>query len=165
MPDRSLAEQLDRAIESMLTGTPTAGGEPELAPLAGIAGRLRNLPAESFKIRLRAELQRSAALPTATVATAGFRTIAPFIIHEKAPELVDFMTSAFGAEELKRNTAGEAYGFYSEVRIGDSIIMIGGGTAASRGNLPGALHVYVEDCDAAYRRALEAGAVTLMGAA
>jgi uncharacterized glyoxalase superfamily protein PhnB len=65
---------------------------------------------------------------------------------------------------LKRNTAGEAYGFYSEVRIGDSVVMIGGGTAARRGNLPAALHVYVDDCDAAYRRAKEAGSVTLMGA-
>jgi PhnB protein len=167
MPDRSLAEQLDRAIESMLAGSPTAGGETESAPLAGIADRLRDLPAESFKTRLKAELQRRAALPTTNMPTAtvtGFRTIAPFIIHEKAPALVDFMKSAFGAEEFKRNTAGEAYGFYSEVRIGDSVIMIGGGTAASRGNLPGALHVYVEDCDAVYRRALEAGAVTLMGA-
>jgi PhnB protein len=164
MPDRSLAEQMDRAIESMLAGAPQAPpGDTELTPLAGIAGRLRDLPAESFKIRLKDELQRRATMPTATMTT--FRTITPFIIHEKAPELVDFMKSAFGAEELKRNTAGEAYGFYSEVRIGDSIIMIGGGTAASRGNLPGALHVYVEDCDAAYRRALEAGAVTLMGAA
>lgn len=96
--------------------------------------------------------------------SVGFRTITPFLIHDQAPELVDFMKKTFGAEELKRNTAGEAYGFYSEVRIGDSVIMIGGGTAASRGNLPGTFHVYVEDCDAAYRRALEAGAVTLMGA-
>jgi len=166
MPDRSLAEQLDRAIESMLTLAPQAGGDTELAPLAGIAGRLRDLPAESFKLRLKAELQRRAAMPTmtATGVSAGFRTITPFIIHEKAAELVDFMRSAFGAEELKRNTAGETYGFYSEVRIGDSVIMIGGGTAASRGNLAGAFHVFVEDCDAAYRRALEAGAVTLMGA-
>ena len=101
---------------------------------------------------------------TVTGVPAGFRTITPFIIHDKAPELVDFMKSTFGAEELKRNNAGEAYGFYSEVRIGDSVIMIGGGTAARWGNMPGAFHVYVEDCDAAYRRALEAGASTLMGA-
>jgi uncharacterized glyoxalase superfamily protein PhnB len=94
-----------------------------------------------------------------------FRTITPFIIHGKAPELVDFMKSVFGGEELKRSIAPEVYGFYSEVRIGDSVIMIGGGTAASRGNLPAALHVYVDDCDRAYRRALAAGAVTLMGAA
>jgi PhnB protein len=173
MPDRTLIEQLDRAIESVLAGAPQAPAGPlpvagdgtELAVLAGIAGHLRDLPAESFKTRLKAELQRRAAMTT-TVAgvSAGFRTITPFIIHDKAPELVEFMKSALGAEELKRNTAGEAYGFYSEVRIGDSVIMIGGGAAASRGNLPGALHVYVEDCDAAYRRALEAGAVTLMGA-
>src|SRR6516162_6328558 len=101
---------------------------------------------------------------TAGPVRVGFRTITPFIIHGKAPELVDFLKTTFGAEELKRNTAGEAYGFYSELRIGDTVIMIGGGTAARRGNLPSALHVYVEDCDAAYRRALDAGAVTLMGA-
>ena len=74
--------------------------------------------------------------------TPGFRTITPFIIHEKAPELVDFMKSVFDAEELKRNTAGEAYGFYSEVRIGDTVIAVGGGTAA-------------------YTRAIEAGATSV----
>lgn len=95
---------------------------------------------------------------------AGFRTITPFLIHSQAPELVEFLKTTFHAEELKRNTAGEAYGFYSEVRIGDTVIMIGGGTAARRGNLPSAFHVFVDDCDAAYRRALDAGAVTLMGA-
>src|SRR5215475_508668 len=99
-----------------------------------------------------------AAVPT------GFRTITPFIIHENAPALVAFLKSTFGAQELKRDTTDRAYGFYSEVRIGDSVVMIGGGQAADRGNLPGALHVYVEDCDAAYRRALDAGAITLMGA-
>jgi len=169
MPDRTLVEQLDQAIESVLAGAfPDVGGDTELAALEEIAGRLRDLPAKGFKTRLKTELQRRAAMTTSTSSVvgvpAGFRTITPFIIHEKAHELVDFMKSTFGAEELKRNTAGEAYGFYSEVRIGDSVIMIGGGTAARWGNLPGAFHVYVEDCDAAYRRALEAGAVTLMGA-
>jgi PhnB protein len=169
MPDRTLVEQLDQAIDSVLAGAlPVQGGDTELAALTEIAGRLRHLPAESFKTRLKTELQRRALMTTSTatgtLAPVGFRTITPFIIHDKAPELVDFLKSTFGAEELKRNTAGEAYGFYSEVRIGDSMIMIGGGTAASRGNLSGAFHVFVEDCDAAYRRALEAGAVTLMGA-
>ena len=175
MPDRLLVEQLDQAIESMLAAAPQdlagplpAEGDVELAALAGIAGRLRELPAESFKARLKTELERRASM-TATITTgagisARFRTITPFIIHERAPELVEFLKSTFGAEELKRSTAGEAYGFYSEVRIGDSVIMIGGGTAASRGNLQAALRVFVGDCDAAYRRALDAGAVTLMGA-
>jgi PhnB protein len=169
MPDRTFVEQLDQAIESVLAGAlPAADGDTELAALAEIVGRLRDMPAKGFKTRLKTELQGRAVMTTSTSTVvgvpAGFRTITPFIIHEKAPELVDFMKSTFGAEELKRNTAGDAYGFYSEVRIGDSVIMIGGGTAARWGNLPGAFHLYVEDCDAAYRRALEAGAVTLMGA-
>ena len=169
MPERALAEQLDQAIESVIAGTePAAGGGRQLMALAEIAGVLRDLPAKDFKKRLNTELQRRAAMTTSTSTAArvrvGFRTITPFIIHSKAPELVDFLKTTFGAEELKRNTAGEAYGFYSELRIGDTVIMIGGGTAARRGNLPSALHVYVEDCDAAYRRALDAGAVTLMGA-
>ena len=169
MPERALAEQLDQAIESVIAGTePAAGGGRQLTALAEIAGVLRDLPAKDFKKRLKTELQRRAAMTTSTSTAGpvrvGFRTITPFIIHGKAPELVDFLKTTFGAEELKRNTAGEAYGFYSELRIGDTVIMIGGGTAARRGNLPSALHVYVEDCDAAYRRALDAGAVTLMGA-
>ncbi len=164
MPDRELLEQLDRAIESLLQGDlPATGGDAELEALAGIAGGLRNLPAESFKTGLKAELQRRAAMTTSTSTAAGFRTVTPFIIHAKAPELVEFVKSTFGAEELKRNTGTDAYGFSSEVRIGDSVIVIGGGTAARWGNLPSALHVYVEDCDAAYRRALDGGAVTLLG--
>ena len=169
MPDRPLIEQLDHAIDSALAGAmPAAGRDTELAALAEIVGRLRDMPAKGFKTRLKSELQRRSVMTTSTSTvagvSAGFRTITPFIIHDKAPELVDFMKGSFGAEELKRNTAGEAFGFYSEVRIGDSVIMIGGGTAARWGNLPGAFHVYVEDCDAAYRRALEAGASTLIGA-
>lgn len=169
MPEHELVEQLDQAIEKLLAGSaPAASGDRELAALTGIAGGLRDLPSEDFRERLKAELERRATTMTSTTTgagvRAGFRTITPFLIHANAPELVEFLKTTFGAEELKRNTAGEAYGFYSEVRIGDSVIMIAGGTAARRGNLPSVLHVYVDDCDAAYRRAHDAGAVTLMGA-
>ena len=167
MPDRALVELLDQAVESTLAGrAPAAAGDPELAPLEEIAHSLRDLPAEDFKTRLKTELQRRLSVTPSTMeeVRAGFRTIAPFIIHENAPELVEFLKTVFRAEELKRNTGESAYGFYSEVRIGDTVVMIGGGEAARHGNLPSALHVYVEDCDAAYRRALDAGAITLVGA-
>jgi PhnB protein len=169
MPERELMEELNQTVDSVLAGTePTAGNEHELAALTEVARTLRDMPSEDFKNRLKAELQRRAAMMTSasTVAVgAGFRTVTPFIIHSSAPELVDFLKTTFGAEELKRNTGDDAYGFYSEVRVGDTVIMIGGGAAARRGNLPSALHIYVDDCDAAYRRALDAGAVTLMGTA
>jgi PhnB protein len=169
MSERALVERLDQAVELMLAGgAADAGGDGELAALARVARELRDLPSEDFRQRLKMELERGTGLSLSTSAAAGlsakFRTITPFIIHAKAPELVEFLKATFGAEEVKRNAAGEAEGFYSEVRIGDSLIMIGGGPAARRGNLPAALHVYVDDCDAAYRRALDAGATTLMGA-
>ena len=163
MPDRDRTEQLDRAIESALKGkTLETPADPELKSLAGIVEDLCHLPAENFKTTLKSELLRRATMTTSTSTAVGFRTVTPFIIHAQAPEMINFIQKAFGAEELQRKT-GEAIGLYSEVRIGDSLIMIGGGSAASWGNLPSALHVYVDDCDAVYRRALDAGAVTLMG--
>jgi PhnB protein len=163
MPDHDRAQQLDRAIESALKREPLAiGADPELKTLAGTAQSLCHLPDEKFRTALKNELLRRAAMTTSTSIAVEFRTVTPFIIHAEAPEMIDFICKTFGAEELKRKT-GEAIGLYSEVRIGDTLIMIGGGTAARWGNLPSALHVYVDDCDAAYRRALDAGAVTLMG--
>jgi PhnB protein len=164
MPDRERMEQLDRAISSVLAGdTQPVLADPELGALAKVAAILQDLPDEDFRARLKVELQRRASMMS-SVTAVGFRTVTPFLIHAQAPELVEFLKTTFEAEELKRNTAGEAYGFYAEVRIGDSLLMIGGGSAARYGNLPSALHVYVDDCDAAYRRAKDAGAVTLMGA-
>jgi uncharacterized glyoxalase superfamily protein PhnB len=166
MPERSLVEQLDRVVDSVLAGkSPEVGGDSSLAALVAMAGALRGLPAENFKERLKADLQRRALMTTSTAIAAGARTITPFLIHAQAPELVAFMKSTFGGVELKRKSAGDGSEFYSEVQIGDTLIMIGGGAAARWGNLPSALHVYVPDCDAAYHRALEAGATTLMGAA
>jgi len=163
MPDRDRTEQLDRVIESALRGEALVrGADPELNSMAGIAKSLCHLPGDNFKAALKNELLRRAAMTISTSAAVGFRTVTPFIIHAQAPEMIDFIRTTFGAEELERKT-GEAIGLYAEVRIGDSRIMIAGGTAASWGNLPSALHVYVDDCDAAYRRALAAGAVTLMG--
>jgi PhnB protein len=90
--------------------------------------------------------------------------VSPLIIHSRAPELVEFLKRTFDAEELRRDTTTAAYGFYSELRIGETVLMVGGGTAAEHGDLPGAFHAYVADCDAAYARALAAGATTLAGA-
>jgi len=161
MPDRDRTEQLDRVIESVLRGEALAT-DPELESLAGIAKSLCHLPGENFRASLKNELRRRATMTISTSTAVGFRTVTPFLIHEQAPAMIDFIQKTFEAEELERKT-GEAIGFYSKVRIGDSLIMIAGGTAARWGNLPSALHVYVDDCDAAYRRALKAGAVTLLG--
>jgi PhnB protein len=75
-----------------------------------------------------------------------------------AVELIDFVKQAFGAVEAFRTT-GSAGGLHCEVRIGDSVVMIGGGpTFDAR---PAAIHLYVSDVDDVYERAVAAGATSL----
>ena len=55
-------------------------------------------------------------------------------------------------------------GMHGEVRIGDTMLMVGGGIPGKKfpGTLQaGALHIYVEDADAAYKKALAAGATSI----
>jgi PhnB protein len=88
----------------------------------------------------------------------GLHTVTPYIIAKPAIELVDFVKQAFGAVESLRAT-GSAGGLHCEVKIGDSVVMIGGGpTFDSR---PIAIHLYVPDVDEVYGRAIEAGATSL----
>jgi PhnB protein len=93
----------------------------------------------------------------------GFRMVSPYLVAEDGPALLDFASKAFGAEELFR-TATPGGGVHGEVRIGDSMLMIGGGVPGQKfpGSLhPNALHVYVEDADAVFKQALAAGATSI----
>src|SRR2546421_9433865 len=55
----------------------------------------------------------------------GFHTVTPYLMVQEAAQLIDFVKQAFGATELMRAT-GSAGGIHAEVRIGDSVVMIGG---------------------------------------
>ncbi|SPF46222.1 conserved hypothetical protein [Candidatus Sulfotelmatobacter kueseliae] len=90
----------------------------------------------------------------------GFRMVTPYLVAADGGALLDFVGKAFGAEELLR-VETPAPGVHGEVRIGDSMMMIGGGVPGKKfpGSLqPNALHVYVEDADAVIKRAVAAGA-------
>ena len=88
----------------------------------------------------------------------GFHSVTPYIIAKPAEELVDFVKQAFGAVESMRAT-GSAGGLHCEVKIGDSVVMIGGGPKFDE--RPVAIHLYVPDVDEVYARAVEAGATSL----
>jgi uncharacterized glyoxalase superfamily protein PhnB len=93
----------------------------------------------------------------------GFHTLTPYPIAQDAAALIDFVKQTFGAEE-KFRAIGSAGGIHAEVRLGDSMLMMGGGGPglSFRGeSQPMAFHVYVEDTDAVYQRALAAGAVSI----
>lgn len=91
----------------------------------------------------------------------GFTTVTPYLTVRNPGELVDFVRQVFGATELFRSP-GSRGGIHAEVRLGNSMLMIGGspGLAAEK---PGALHTYVDDVDRIYQRALEAGATSIRG--
>ena len=88
----------------------------------------------------------------------GLLTVTPYIIAQPAVELVDFVKQAFGAVESFRST-GSAGGLHCEVKIGDSVVMIGGGPTFDP--RPVAIHFYVADVDQVYASAMAAGATSL----
>ncbi|MGH2789141.1 MAG: VOC family protein [Actinomycetota bacterium] len=89
----------------------------------------------------------------------GYHSVTPYLIVQGADKVIDFLKQAFAAEETVRMTAPDGSIGHAEVRIGDSAVMMG--EAAGQSPMPGSIHLYVEDCDAAYQRALEAGATSV----
>ena len=93
----------------------------------------------------------------------GYRMVTPYLVAQDANAVIDFVKKTFDGEETFR-AVGSAGGYHCEVRVEDSMLMIGGGGAGLswKGDSKlGAFHVYVRDCDAAYKRALEAGGKSL----
>ena len=90
----------------------------------------------------------------------GYHTVTPYLVVQEAAQLIDFVKQVFGATETFRGT-GSAGGIHAEVRIGDSMVMIGGGGAWSGEPSPAMLYLYMDDADSIYQRALQAGATSI----
>lgn len=83
----------------------------------------------------------------------GWPTVTPRIVAHDAEQLVEFLNHVFGSTGEYRQARP------SEVRIGDSLVMIS--DAGIRSPTSAFLYVYVNDTDATYRRAVNAGARVL----
>ena len=161
MAEISQFERLDRAIEALLArrdSRPPAA-EADVAPLVEIAASLEGLPREEFRKRMKSELEAKTRMTTTTVnpIREGFHTLTPYLIVREAEALLAFVKEAFGAKELFRGT-GSAGGMHAEVRIGDSMVMLGGGSQMKVTPTPTSIWLYVEDADAVYAAAMRAGA-------
>ena len=91
----------------------------------------------------------------------GYHSVTPYLTVQGAAKLIDFLKQAFEAQEIERLTRPDGAIGHAEVKIGDSIVMMGeaGGEWTP---MPGAMYLYVNDVDATYKRALQAGAVSTM---
>jgi uncharacterized glyoxalase superfamily protein PhnB len=100
----------------------------------------------------------------------GFHTITTCLMVRGADRAIEFYKKAFGAEVLDRMTLPDGKTvIHSQIRIGDSNIFLGdevpgmgSGAPEKYGGSPASLHLYVEDVDAAFERALAAGAKVRM---
>jgi uncharacterized glyoxalase superfamily protein PhnB len=91
---------------------------------------------------------------------AGYRTVTPTLHVQGTDRLITFLAAAFGAREEDRTVAPDGRIVHAALRIGDSVVELGeaGGMV---GPMPGGIHHYVPDVDAAFARAVAAGATVL----
>ena len=122
-----------------------------------------NLTVEEMHRRFEAVPQETPQPAGVSPIPKGYHTVTPYLVAQNAAALIDFVKQTFGAEETFRSIGGQG-GIHAEVRLGDSMMMIGGGAPDLKWSgeaIPTALHVYVEDIDAVHRRGVEAGGVTI----
>jgi PhnB protein len=91
----------------------------------------------------------------------GFRTLTPYLLVSGAANLINFYKQAFGAEEIFRVARpGSDLIMHAEVRIAGSMVELADATAEFKARASASI-LYVPDVDAAFRRAVEAGATSL----
>jgi uncharacterized glyoxalase superfamily protein PhnB len=88
-----------------------------------------------------------------------YRTVTPYLVVPDADAELAFLKAAFGATEANCQRRPDNTVMHVEVKIGDSLVMLGqaGGPWKARS---AALYLWVENVDATYARALEAGATS-----
>ena len=90
----------------------------------------------------------------------GYHTVTPYITVDNAGEVMDFLKKVFGAQETfaMRDEKGNVR--HGEMKVGTSMVMMGSSHDQYK-TRPGNFYVYVEDCDAVYKKALAAGGKSL----
>ena len=93
---------------------------------------------------------------------AGFHTITPQLVLDNAAQAIEFYKKAFGAQEVSRHVDPDGKIMHAHIKIGDSFIMMndvmmGAKGPRGYGGSPASLWLYVDDCDAVFKQAIEAG--------
>jgi uncharacterized glyoxalase superfamily protein PhnB len=100
----------------------------------------------------------------------GFHTITPYLIVRDAPKAIEFYKKAFEAQEIGRSIGPDGKSIlHANLKIGDSIIMLSDEfpdmnchSPQSLGGSSVTIHMYVDDVDSAFAKAISSGATILM---
>jgi PhnB protein len=87
-----------------------------------------------------------------------YRTVTPYLVVPDADAELTFLKAAFSATEANCQRNSDNTVMHAEIKIGDSLVMLG--QAGGPEPRPAALYLWVEDVDTTYRRALKAGATS-----
>jgi PhnB protein len=91
----------------------------------------------------------------------GYHSITPYLIVDRAPELLEFLVSAFNATVVLKMVNPDGSLGHCELRIGDSMIMMSSARDQWKA-MPTSIYLYVQDVDAVFAKALTAGAKEIM---
>jgi len=91
----------------------------------------------------------------------GFHTVTPYLTVQGVAKLLDFVQEAFDAKQIERMPGPNGTVAHALVQIGDSKVMMGE-AMGQHSPMPATLYLYVTDCDATYKRAMQAGATSVM---
>jgi PhnB protein len=92
----------------------------------------------------------------------GYHTVTPYLLVQGADKLIDFVKKAFDAKETDRYSMPDGSVGHAEIRLGDSVIMLSEAMGEEYKPMTAGIHLYVENCDTTYQRALNAGATSTM---
>lgn len=87
-----------------------------------------------------------------------YSTVSPYLIVTGAAATLEFLKQVFGAIELRRFPDAAGRLMHAEVRIDDTVLMLADPAPPEWPAITCYVHIYVEDVDATYRKALAAGA-------
>ena len=90
----------------------------------------------------------------------GYRTVTPYLVVPGVAKVIDFLKQTFDAQEIMRMTRPDGAVGHAEVKIGDSMVMMGE-PMGPQAPMPSMLYLYVKDVDAAYKRAIKAGGTSM----
>ena len=113
--------------------------------------------------------KKIAGTPAKQAVPGEYHTVTIALVAPKAAEAIEFYKAAFGATEKDRMLAPDGKILHTELRIGDSALMLtdefpemGGKSAATLGGAPISIHYYTTDVDASFARVTGAGARSVM---
>ena len=98
---------------------------------------------------------------------AGYHTVTPYLVVDDGARAIEFYKKAFGATETVRMAGPDGKIGHAEFKIGDSFVMLsdemmGNRSAKALGGSPVGIFLYVDDVDAVFKQAVDAGGTSEM---